>query len=262
MVRRMVTATPVHPEGPRYAAPIAYLSGLWIAPRVWQHVATYLGHRGWEGRLLDTRTVRGGIAARGDAVAAYLSARGTAPVLLAHDAGAPVAIAVASLMEVRALVLVSPLVPGAPGTHALAWSRALVWGLLRRRALGPPSGRAAEAYFDAVPHELRATAEPEDARLLSQLARRSRLRRPARVPPTLVLRGSLDPFVSADDAARTARDLGGDVDEIPGHGHWLLVPPASHECVHRVHRWLVQRLGEDVLEQYAEAMAARDDDDH
>jgi hypothetical protein len=30
--------------------------------------------------------------------------------------------------------------------------------------------------------------------------------------------------------------------------------------VHRVHRWLVQRLGEDNLELYAEAMADRDDD--
>ena len=28
----MLTATPVHPEGPRYAAPIVYLAGLWVSP--------------------------------------------------------------------------------------------------------------------------------------------------------------------------------------------------------------------------------------
>jgi pimeloyl-ACP methyl ester carboxylesterase len=180
---------------------------------------------------------------------------------VAHDAGVPVAIATSAVMAVRALVLISPLVPGAPETHALTWSRGLVWALLRRGALGPPSGRARDAYFDGLPRDLQAGLQPEDARLLSQLARRSHVPRPARLPPTLVLRGSLDPLVSSDGARRLARELGAEMDEIPGQGHWLLTPPASHQCVHRVHRWLVQRLGEDLLEFYAEAMAARDEDD-
>ena len=108
----MLTATPVHPEGPRYAAPIVYLAGLWVSPVVWRPVATYLAHRGWEGRLLDTRGVRGGIAARADAVAADLAKRAVEPVLVGHDAGAMVALAVAAKVPVRALVLAAPLVPG------------------------------------------------------------------------------------------------------------------------------------------------------
>lgn len=96
--------------------------------------------------------------------------------------------------------------------------------------------------------------------MLSELARRSRAPRPARVPPTLVLRGGADPVVTNDDVRRLVGELGADFSEIPAEGHWLLAPPAAQECVHRVHRWLVQRLGEDNLELYAEAMADRDDD--
>ena len=256
----MLPSTPVHPEGPRYAAPIVYLAGLWIAPVVWRPAATFFGHRGWEGRLLDTRAVPGGIAARADAVAADLAKRTTPPIVVAHDAGAIVALAVAAKVPVRALVLVSPLVPGAPGTHAVTWSRGLAWALVRRRPLGPPSGRAEAAYLNGLASDVRSTVAAEDPRLLSELARRSRIRRPSAMPPTLVLRGGADPVVSDDDVRRLSGELGADLVEIPGHGHWLPAAPAWQECVHRVHRWLVQRLGEDNLELYAEAMADRDDD--
>jgi non-heme chloroperoxidase len=256
----MLTATPVHPEGPRYAAPLVYLAGLWVAPAVWRPVATYLAHRGWAGRLLDCRAVRGGIAARADAVAADLAKRAPHPVLVAHDAGAIVALAVAAKVPVRALVLVSPLVPGAAGTHAVTWSRGLLWALLRRRPMGPPSGRAGDVYLGGLTAAARAATADEDPRVLSELARRSRVRRPPGAPPALVVRGGSDPVVSNDDARGLAGDLGADLAEIPEHGHWLLAAPAWQETVHRVHRWLVQRLGEDNLELYAEAMADRDDD--
>ena len=256
----MLTATPVHPEGPRYAAPIVYLAGIWVAPAVWRPAATYLAHRGWAGRLLDTRSVPGGIAARAQAVAADLARRAAPAVLVAHDAGAMVALAVAATVPVRALVLVSPLVPGAPGTHAVTWSRGLVWSLLRRRRVAPPSGRTGDAYLGGLASDARAGLASEDPRMLSELARRSRIRRPPTMPPTLVLRGDADPVVSDADARGLADDLGADLAEISGQGHWLLAAPAWQDCVHRVHRWLVQRLGEDNLELYAEAMADRDDD--
>jgi pimeloyl-ACP methyl ester carboxylesterase len=256
----MATATAIHPEGPRYAAPIVYLSGLWVAPRIWRHAAGYLAHRGWEGRLVDTRDVGGGIAKRGQAVADDARTLSSPPVLVGHDAGALVALAAAAEVPVRALVLVSPLVPGAPGTHALTWSRGLPWALLRGRALGPPAGAAGAAFLRDVAPDAWSVSPGEDPRMLAELARRSRIRRPATMPPTLVLRGEADRLVSRDDVSRLASDLGAELDEIAGHGHWLLVPPAWQACVHRIHRWLVQRLGEDLLELYAEAMADRDDD--
>src|SRR5690242_18891541 len=206
----MLTATPVHPEGPRYAAPIVYLAGIWVAPALWRPAATYLAHRGWAGRLLDTRGVPGGIAARAEAVAADLATRAASPVLVAHDAGAMVALAVAATVPVRALVLVSPLVPGEPGTHALTSSRGLVWALLRRRPVAPPSGRTADAYLGGVASDTVAGLADEDPRMLSDLARRSRIRSPPQMPPSHVLRGGADPVVSDADARGLSDDLGAD----------------------------------------------------
>jgi len=256
----MVTTTPVHPEGPRYGAPIVYVPGVWLGPQVWQPAASYLGHRGWAGMLVDARAVPGGIDARAAAVSAHLAALPAAPVLIGHDAGALVALAMATRMDVRAMVLLAPLCPGAPATHALTWSGGLVWSLLRRRPVAPPAGPVGDAFFADLPAALRRTIGNEDPRLLAQLARRSAIVRPVRMPPTLVLHGGADPILPRDEALRFARDVGAESLELPGRGHWLLAAGAWQDCGDRVHRWLVQRLGETILELYAEAMADREDD--
>src|SRR6185369_8785892 len=113
----MVTSTPVHPEGPRYGASLAYLAGLWTGPLLWRSAAQYLAHRGWAGLFVDTSTVAGGIAARAAAVTDYLRKLPAMPVLIGHDAGALIALASAARAEVPAVVLVSPLRPGTPRTH-------------------------------------------------------------------------------------------------------------------------------------------------
>jgi pimeloyl-ACP methyl ester carboxylesterase len=257
----MLTATPVHPEGPRYGTSIVFLSGLWVSPMVWRPVASFLAHRGWPGALLDVRAVAGGVAARADPVAGYVRALSAPPVMIGHDAGALVALAAAARAPVRALALVSSLVPGAPGTHGVAWSRRLPWSLFRRAPVAAPSGPVGAAFFAGLPDQARDETTPEDPRLLAELARRSHVARPATMPPALVLRGAADPIVSHDDARGLAAELGADFDELPDHGHWLPAASGWQECVQRLHRWLVQRLGESELEFYAEAMAERDDAD-
>jgi pimeloyl-ACP methyl ester carboxylesterase len=257
----MITATAVHPEGPRYAAPLVYLPGLWVGPGVWRRAAGHLGHRGWEGTILDLRGVAGGIQQRAAAVAEHLRSRAAPPVFLGYDVGAVIALAAAAVMDVRALVLVSPLRPGAPTTHALTWSRGLVWSLFRRGSLPVPGGAIGEAFLARLPPDLRDSLRGEDARLLGGLARRSPLRRPASLPPTLVVHAADDPLVPVDEARRLAAGLGAEVLEAPGRGHWPLTAGAWQQCVDRVHRWLVQRLGEELLELYGEAMADRDEDE-
>jgi len=255
----MVTSTPVHPEGPRYGASIAYLAGLWTRPLLWRPAAQYLAHRGWAGLLVDAGAVAGGIAPRAAAVTESLRKLPAMPVLVGHDAGALVALASAAMAEVPAVVLVSPLRPGAPGTHALAWSRGLPWALVRRRAVDPPGGATGRAFLAERPPDLVAT--PEDPRLLSELARRTPVARASRMPPALLLHGARDPFLSSDEARRFARDLGADLIEVEGVGHWLPAAAVWQRAGDQVHRWLVQRLGDTNLELYAEAMADRDADD-
>jgi predicted alpha/beta hydrolase family esterase len=252
----MVTSTPVHPEGPRYGVSLAYLAGVWTRPLLWRPAAQYLAHRGWAGLLVDTSTVTGGIAARAAAVTDHLRKLPAMPVLIGHDAGALVALASAARAEFAAVVLVSPLRPGAPGTQALAWSRGLPWALVRRRPVDPPGGVTGRAFLADRPPDIVAT--PEDPRLLSELARRTPVPRPARMPPALVLHGARDPFLSSDEARGFATDLGADFVELEGLGHWVPAAPVWQRAGDQVHRWLVQRLGETNLELYAEAMADRD----
>jgi len=256
----MIVATPVHPEGARYEASIAYLPGLWTSPDAFRPVATYLGHRGWAGTLLDFQGVTGGLDARGAAVAGWLAGLPAAPILIGHDAGALVALATASRIRVAAVVLLAPLVPGAAGTHAFAWSRGLVWSLLTRGRVRRPEEPMRSLAFGTRPLSPRGMREDEDPRLLAELARRVPVPRPTSAPPTLVLRGATDALVSAADAVGLARDVAGEVGEVPEGGHALLAEPAWQPCVHRVHRWLVQRLGAANLELYEEAMAERGDD--
>jgi len=225
---------------------------------VWRPVASFLAHRGWPGALLDVPAV-GGVAARAEPVAEYVRALPAPPVVIGHDAGALIALAAAARASVRALVLVSPLVPGAPGTHGVTWSRRLPWALVRRTMVPAPSGSVGTAFFAGLADRAGAGATSEDPRLLSELARRSRIDRPATMPPALVMRGAADPVVSHEDARGLAADIGADLDELPERGHWLPTESGWQECVRRIHRWLVQRLGESELEFYAEAMADRDD---
>jgi predicted alpha/beta hydrolase family esterase len=255
--RALVTAHAIPPEGPRYGAPLVYLAGAWTRVGLWRGVATYLAHRGWQGFLIEPGD-GDGIRSRAEAVARWVTRLDMPPVIIAHDAGALVAAAAARVAPLRALVLVAPLLPGAPGTHAVAWSRGLVWSLLRGRRVPPPRGPAGDAYFagcgviDAV---------PESARLLGDLARRRALEPCADPPTTLVVHGALDPIVSAEDAGRWAAAFRGEVLEMPQRAHWPMAGLHWQDFVRQVHRWLVRQLGEDLLELYAEAMDDSDAED-
>jgi len=257
----MLVTAQIHPEGPRYGASLVFLPGLWVGSDVWRGPATFFGHRGWQGTLVDLRGVPGGIAARGRAVAEIVSRIPGRVVLAGHDAGALVALAAAGHESVAALVLVSPLVAGSAATHTLTWSWGLVWAAMRRRLVAPPRGPLADAAFADLPETFRRTLASDDAATVAEIGRRDRLERPATLPPTLILHGDADPLLRPHDARRLAEDLGADARELSGAGHWPIAGPAWQTCVRQAHRWLVQRLGEGLLELYPEAMAERDDAD-
>ncbi len=75
-----------------------------------------------------------------------------------------------------------------------------------------------------------------------------------------MLAGDRDPLLSAAEAMTIGATVDGEVQRLAPAGHWLPCAPGWQQHVGAVHRWLVQRLGEPVLEFYAEAMADRDDD--
>jgi pimeloyl-ACP methyl ester carboxylesterase len=251
-------ATPVHPEGGRYAAPLVFLPGLWTPARSCAPLAAYLAHRGWAGWLVDLADVRGGIAARADAVAAHLATLPGTPVLVGHDAGALVVLGVARRTATTACVLVSPLVPEAPLVR-LVWRRDALVALLRGRPVPPPpASRAADLWGDAPAAGL----QPEAAEVVLDVVRR---RVPAPAPPAptpaLCIAGAGDPLLPPAAARAFAARIGADHREVAAGGHWPHLGPRARALGDVVHRWLVTALGEAVLEGYADAMAERDGDD-
>jgi pimeloyl-ACP methyl ester carboxylesterase len=260
----MVRAETLPVEGPRYTAALVFVPGLWAGPDVWRSFASFLAHRGWEPHLLDTRALPGGIAGRATVIAEYAASLAAPPVIVGHDAGAVAALVASRGAAVAAVVLAAPLVPGSRGARALTLEPRNLFRLLAGRPVPPPHGPAAALAWatldDAVRGRILRGLAPEDAAIVWEIARGGvSMERLAGVP-ALVVAGTRDPLLSPEGAAALAERLGADARVLPDAGHWLLAEPRWQEVVGVVHRWLVQRLGEPLLETYAEAMADRETD--
>ncbi|MBI2991887.1 MAG: hypothetical protein HYY47_07105, partial [Deltaproteobacteria bacterium] len=44
-----------------------------------------------------------------------------------------------------------------------------------------------------------------------------------------------------------AQSLSGDCNAYPGHGHWILGEGEGEAIVRDIHRWVVQKLGDELL---------------
>jgi len=249
----MLQATPVHAESARYATSLLFLPDLWAPARVWLAAATYFGHRGWEGELLELRGT-GDIAARTAALVEHSRRLPRAPVLVGHGAGALVALRAARACVASAVVLVAPLLPGSAGVRALTRRLDVLVSLLRGRPIPPPRAALARRIFGEVPAEL----DGETARAVLDVVRgKPAVECPLGIP-TLVVAGEHDPLLRPPGGAALASALAADFVEIPGAAHWPILAPGWQRTVGEVHRWLVRRLGEALLDFYAEAMAERD----
>jgi pimeloyl-ACP methyl ester carboxylesterase len=132
--------------------------------------------------------------------------------------------------------------------------------MMARRRLPLPTGPVADVVLREISPGDRAALGPEDARVLGELARAAPLPRPSSMPAALVVAGTHDPLLPREAARAFAAGIGADHVEIEG-GHWLIVGSGWQACVGAVHRWLVRRGGDALLELYEEAMAERGDDD-
>jgi pimeloyl-ACP methyl ester carboxylesterase len=257
----MLTVETLPAEGPRYAAPMVCVPALWAGPPAWRAVGGLLAHRGWECHLLDLRRIRAGIAGRAAAVADYVATLAAAPVVVGHDAGALVALAAAARTTIAAVVLLAPFPTTRGAARILSLGpRALVALVLGGR-VAPAGGPAWLDVAEPAATAIRALLGPEEAAGVRDALR-------GRVPGggigrarALVVAGDGDRLLPAAAAASLARALGAELQTVQGAGHWLLGGAAWQTTVRVVHRWLVQTLGETLLERYAETMSERDADD-
>ena len=258
MLAGMVQAIPIHPEAARYGASVLYIPGLWAGTGVWRSMASLLAHRGWEGQLLELCGLKGGLAARAAAVAVHAAGLPAPPVLIGHDAGALVALGAAARGPAAAVVMLAPLVPGNRTLGVLTRRWEAVAALVRGRPIPPPRGARAVRAFGVTPAAVEASLVAEHPAVVLDVIR-GRVAAPARTGhPTLVVGGELDPLLPGPAGAAFAATIGAQWREIAEAGHWLLAGPGWQEAVGVVHRWLVQRLGEQLLDLYPEAMAERE----
>ncbi len=260
----MVTAEVVPAESGRYAATVLLVPGLWAGCRGWRGFGSYLAHRGWECHALTLGGI-GGIAARAAGVAEYAAGLATRPVLVGHDAGAAVVLAAASAARPLAVVLMAPVLPARPGIRSIVTGWRSLLTVTLGRPLASPAEDVARAFWgDLSPTALaqvRDGGEAEEAAFVRDLLSGGSALPVSSAVPTLVVAGARDTFLPVEPARALAATLGADVQVLAGVGHWPHAGPGWQQTVGVVHRWLVRRLGEPLLELYAEAMADRDDDE-
>ncbi|MCW5893501.1 MAG: alpha/beta fold hydrolase [bacterium] len=256
----MIRTIPVVAESPRYTPPLLYLPGLWCRAAAFGGIPGALAHRGWEGAMLEfAASERGGVEARAEAVAAHVRGLPSPPVLVGHDAGGIVALAVAQRVPLVALILLAPLAAGAWSLRLLVRRLDAFLALLRGRPVPPPHLTLLARVLGALPAGGIPALVPEPADLVLDVLRRRRSLVPP-PPPVLVVAGARDVQLGPEAAAAMAARLGAEHRSVADAGHWLACEPSWYATAATIHRWLIRRLGEDVLELHAEAMAERGDD--
>ncbi|MBM4265949.1 MAG: alpha/beta hydrolase [Deltaproteobacteria bacterium] len=232
----------IEAENERYAAPLVFLHGLWVGPEIWRRAALGFAHRGWSCRLLDERSggadgtpaarFEAGFEAHVERVAHELALLEAPAVVIGHDSGALVALALAERAAVRASVAVAPLLEGASS---------LLDRLTRLRVLlgvgdvaPPPPARF-----------LGALLAPEPASRIKALRGRALAPGEPRVPCALVAQEQ-DAVVPRSLVEITANGLGADLLRMEG-GHWGMLEGEVDAWISPVHRWLIQRLGPSLL---------------
>src|SRR5262249_17739530 len=198
----MLEATPIRAESPRYGASLLFLPELWAPARLWLPVASSLGHRGWEGQLLELRRA-GELSARVAAVVEHARGLPARPVLIGHGAGAIVALEAARAGAGVAAILLAPLVAGSPPGRARTRPAAAVAARRLGRPWPPPRGPA----FGAPPETVVAELGVETTRAVLDVVR-GRPPVPGAVGvPVLIAGGDRDPLLPKDAAAALAGRL-------------------------------------------------------
>lgn len=249
---------PIRAESGRYTAPLILLPDLWAGMESWTAMSGFLGHRGWEGVILDLRGDPGGLAARARAVADHVARQPASPVMIGHGAGALVALEAARLRAPQAMVLIAPMSAGSPPVRRLGLRLAMVVDLLRGGMCRPPTD---SALYGGIPSRTAAMLAPDDRETVLDVIRGRGVAPPTPGSPALIVAGARDPVAPCETTSVLASAIGADHRVIPSAGHWLITDGHWQATGAVVHRWLVQQLGEGLLDLYAEAMAERDAED-
>lgn len=229
------------PESERFTAPLVLVHGLWAGAAVWRRFASYLAHRGWRCVALERRAdAELDLGAHADDLGTAIAALDAPPVVVGHDLGALLALRCAE--RARAIVALAPLVAPPLAATPQALQRAGTW-LTRWRGtpLSPPP----------FGYPLRDRTEP--AALIKQVLA-GELPPPTRsAAPCAVFAVQDDPITALPAARALADHVGAELHALPGADHCAVLAPGWEAYVAAIHRWIIQRLGVDLLALYDES---------
>ncbi len=252
------------PERLKFKSPLVLIHGLWSASSCWHEWATHFSNLGWSCLAINFRGRAGANRyevlkqLRFDHCVEDLKAtnRGlfSPPIFLAHGLGGLTALKAAEGEKLSALVLVSSLPPAQikmarpRAVRLLRFKyRPLVW-------LGRPflleQGDFRRIWFASLSESHSSDAfkkmVPDSGHLISEwFKRRVEVDRTRISCPILIVAGAEDSVVSVASLRETAQWLGADYREYPRHGHWMMEEKEGQTIVREIHRWLIQRLGEE-----------------
>ena len=250
------------PERKKYKAPLILLHGLWSSSACWMPWATHFANLGWECRAVNLRGRFGADAAAelkrlsfAECVSDVREVFRAAPfpsVVVAHDLGALIALKALEGEKASALVLLAPLPPAdvvSEPPRAVKLLRLKYSALmLLRRPFRIEAGDFQKLWLGAPASEGDADCLVPDAPALIQtfFARRVDVARDPSCAPILIAAARDDRVVAPAALGAFAARLGAELREVPG-GHWLIGEEGGEETVRDLHRWIVQKLGGEIL---------------
>lgn len=254
------------PEKPKFRSPLVLAHGLWTGSWCWRLWATHFSNLGWECWAVN---FRGRFEKDAYGVLRRLSFQDCLedlkrvvrsvpfpPVLIGHSLGGLIALKAAQEERVSALVLLSSLPPGQVEVSTSRTLRLLRLKYLPliffRRPFRLEEKDLRRNWLASVPEKRRAEAlkrmVPESSRLVDDFfSRRVQGNLEKVQTPVLVVGGDQDRLVPVVSMREMAQTLGGDMLNYPGHGHWMIEEDEGERIVRDIHRWVVQRLGEEIL---------------
>lgn len=254
------------PEKQKFKSPILLVHGLWSGSWCWSGWSTRFSNLGWECWSVNMRErVNGRLGGRAsnltfeqcvENLKDVIRAAGSNSVLVGHSFGGVVAMEAVNDNNISALILVSPPLPG---KEPKSLGRTLQ--LLRLKYYFPVFLRLPIRIHedDFSRHWLGSLTRANHGEVLKGLVPESsylvqRLFKPqiSQPPsldgcPVLVIAGMDDRVIPVEAVRQRARLLGAEFKEYPGHGHWMLEEEGWEEVVNDIHRWVVRRLGEEIL---------------
>jgi pimeloyl-ACP methyl ester carboxylesterase len=252
------------PERAKFKSPLVLVHGLWMSSRCWRPWATHFSNLGWECWAVNLRGRYGEKIIEtlrrltfDDCVndlRQVIRAAEFPPVLLVYDLAGLMALSALHEEKASALVLLATIIPK-DVTPELP--RAL--GLLRlkyrpllflRRPFRLDEKDFRKHWLGSLPESRH--AEPlqclvmDSSRLIAEFFERGVKYEGRSIScPTLVVAGRDDPLAPASALRDLATALGAEFRDYAGRGHWMM--DDSEKIVRDIHRWIVQKVGAEIL---------------